>query len=448
MKNNSSRRYFLKRSAKVIVGAIVLPQVIPSTALGMGGKLPPSDRIVMGAIGVGSKGTGDMNIFLRRTKETQVVAVCDVDTSHSDNAKKMVDRVYKNTDCRTYVDFREFLEKEKLDAVTIAIPDHWHGLIYSAAANKKLDVYGQKPLCRTVRDGQAIVKAVKKNNIVWQTGSQQRSDDVFRMAAELAINERIGKIKYVEVSLYDGGRGPGTPPVMKVPEQLNWDMWLGPAPSVPYRGVAHYNWRWILDYSGGQLTDWAGHHIDIALWGLGLDRSLPVEVSGNGIYPREGLYNVPVEFDFLCKYDNGVEMRVANSSRFRFGRGVKWHGENGWIHVDREGMRADGRWSNNGILKVSDPALLSEKTVDRAIQLYKSNDHYQNFLDCIRSRKETIAPVESGFNAIAAGLLGEIAMTTGKTIRVDAQNGEIIGCPEASRLLGRPSRYPWSETIQ
>ena len=442
MKRKTSRRDFIKKSVCTAAGYFVIPHIIPSTALGMGGKLTPSDRIVMGAIGVGSRGAGDMNSL--RTKETQIVAVCDVDTSHSDRAKKMVDKAYNNSDCRTYTDYREFLEKEKLDAVSIALPDHWHGLIYSAAANKKLDVYGEKPLCRTIRDGQTIVNAMKKNNVIWQTGMQQRSDKTFRMAAEMAINGRIGKIKYIEVGLYDGNRGIGTPPVMEVPKQLNWDMWLGPAPKVPYRGVSHINWRWILDYSGGQLTDWAGHHIDIAAWGVGLDHTGPVEISGEGVYPREGIYNVPVEYDFLCKYANGVEIRVANSSRLSFGRGVMWHGEKGWIHVDREGMRADGRWSDLGILTVSDPKILKEEIGENEIHLYKSDNHFQNFLDCIRSRKETVAPVEVGFSALAVALLGEIAMTTGQKIKWDPDKQEIIGNSEATRLLGRPYRHLWT----
>ena len=183
--DKSTRRDFLKRSASLAVGALVLPQIIPSTALGMGGKLPPSDRIVMGAIGTGAQGTGNMEGFLQKVKELQFVAVCDVDKNRAKSAKILVDTTHKNTDCRTYGDYREFLEKEKLDAVCIALPDHWHGLIYTAAANKKLDVYGEKPLARTIYDGRAIVSAVKRNNIVWQTGSWQRSQQNFRHAAEL-----------------------------------------------------------------------------------------------------------------------------------------------------------------------------------------------------------------------------------------------------------------------
>jgi predicted dehydrogenase len=440
MKNKSSRREFVKRSASAVIGAIVFPQIIPSSALGRGGKLPPSDRIVMGAIGVGSQGNGNMRNFLRRTNDVQFVAVCDVDASHLKNAKGMADKAYSNADCRTYGDYREFLEKEKLDAVSIAIPDHWHGLIYSAAANKKLHMYGEKPLARSIHESQSIVSAVKKNKIVYQTGSWQRSQANFLRGAELAINGRAGKIKYVEVGLPDGGKSIGTPPVMEVPEGLNWEMWLGPAPKVPFRGTCHGNWRWILDYSGGQLTDWAGHHIDIAQWGLGTDRTGPVEISGQGFYPYEGLYNVPVEYDFLCKYANGIVMRVANKSRISVkhvfegeNQGTTWYGDKDWIHVDRAGQIA-----------ASDPKILKEVIGENEIHLYKSTDHWGNFLECVRSGKETVAPVEVAHRSISIALLGEIAMTTGQTIKWDPKKEEIIGNPLASRLLNRPYRKPWT----
>lgn len=450
MIDKSTRRDFLKRSAAVATGAMILPQIIPSTAMGMGGKLPPSDRIVMGAIGVGSQGTGNMRTFLEYAKEVQFVAVCDVDSKHADNAKKLVDGTNKNTDCRTYGDYREFLEKEKLDAVSIALPDHWHGLIYSAAANKKLDIYGEKPLARTIYDGRAIVSAVKKNNIVWQTGSWQRSGVNFRKAVELVVNGRIGKIIRVEVGLPDGGRGVGTPPVMEVPAELNWEMWLGPAPKVPFRGISHWNWRWILDYSGGQLTDWAGHHIDIAQWGLGMERSGPVEISGKGVYPREGLYNVPVEYDFNCKYANGIEMRVANMSRYynrsgkgwdgrekngAFGMGAVWYGDEGWLQVGRNGMFAEN------------PKVLEIQIGANEIHLYNSLDHHQNFLDCVISKKETIAPAEVGHRSISVALLGEIAMTTGLKLKWDPQAERFTNSEEANRLLLKPMRTPWALPI-
>lgn len=433
MAKKSSRRDFVKKSATAVVGAFVLPHIIPASALGMGGQKAPSNRIVMGQIGTGSQGMSNMRDFIKLKNQVQFVALCDVDAKRLSDAKELVDKTNRNKDCRTYGDFREFLDKEKLDAVSIALPDHWHGIIYTETVNKKVDVYGEKPICRTIDDGKIIVNAVKKNNIIWQTGSWQRSEENFRRGSELVINGRVGKIKLIEVGLPDSGRGIGTPPVQEVPKELDWEMWLGPALKVPFRGVYHWNWRWILDYSGGQLTDWAGHHIDIANWGAGLEHTGPVEIAGEGVYPVEGIYNVPVEYDFLCKYANGIEMRVANSSRLPMGMGTTWYGDLGWIHVDR-----------GGSITASDSKILEEKIGDKEIHLYKSENHWQNFIDSVRSRKPTIAPIEVAYRAISVALLGEIAMTTGQKIQWDPEKEEIIGNPRASRLLSRPYRKPWT----
>ena len=428
----NSRRIFLKNSLSAVAGAIVLPNIIPSSALGMNGLLPPSDRIVLGSIGVGSQGNSNLRDFLN-FKEIQYVAMCDLDSGHLDKTAAMVAKKTGKDDCRKYKDYREFLEKEKLDAVCISVPDHWHSIAYISAANKKIDIYGEKPLARSIGEGQQIVNAVQKNKIVWQTGSWQRSLANFHDGAELVFNGRLGKVDHVEVGLPNGNKLIGMPPVISVPAELDWDFWLGSAPKAPYRGVCHWNWRWILDYSGGQLTDWAGHHIDIAHWGLGLDRTGPIEVSGEGVYPGPNeLYNVPTEFDFNCKYKSGVTIRVANAARLPMGMGVTWYGEKGWIHVDR-----------GDVLTASAPELISEKLGDNKKALYNSSSHIGNFLECIRSRKETIAPVEVAHRSISVGLLGEIAMTTKQKIKWDPVNEQIINNLDASKLLMRKFRAPW-----
>lgn len=428
---NKNRRKFMKNAAGTAIGMIAAPFIIPGSALGKNGAIAPSNRIVMGGIGLGSMGSGNTNNFLRK-KEVQYVAICDVDSNRRDKALSMVNGHYKNNDCRSYADYREFLEKEKLDAVTLALPDHWHALISVAAANKGLDIYGEKPLARSVKEARAIANAVEKNKVIWQTGSWQRSVPNFHRGAELVINGRIGKISYVEVGLPDGRPPIGTPPPMKVPDGLDWDMWLGPAPSVPYRGVSHWDWRWILDYSGGQLTDWAGHHIDIAHWGLGYDRTGPVSVEGEGVYPREGIFDVPVEYDFTCEYRTGVKMRVANSSRQPYGMGTVWYGDKGWLHVNR-----------GNVIKASDPKILDEKIGQEEIKLYKSDDHHQNFLDCIKSRKEAITPAEVALRSISVGLIGEIAMLTGQKLNWDPEKEVFTNSQYANRLLMRPYRAPW-----
>ena len=281
---------------------------------------------------------------------------------------------------------------------------------------------------RSIREGRAICDAVHRYGRVWQTGSQQRSDYIFRRACELVRNGRIGKILKVEVGLPTGG-GTDVKPVTKVPENLDWDFWLGPAPYVPYRGIDHWNWRWIMDYSGGQLTDWAGHHIDIAHWGMGWDYTGPVEIEGRGNYPQEGTYNVATEYRFNCTYADGTVMTVANNTQLE--QGARWHGEKGWIHVSRGGLKA------------SNEKILQEEIGPDEIHLYDSRDHKQNFVDCVKSRKLTICPAEVGLRSISVGLLGEIAMLTGRKIKWNPETEEIIGDAEASALLGRSYREPW-----
>lgn len=426
-----SRRKFMKKAAGSALGLIAAPYIIPGTALGKNGAIAPSNRIVMGGIGLGSMGSGNTRNFLGKD-EVQYVAICDVDSSRRGKASMMVNGRYKNKDCRTYGDYREFLEKEKLDAVTIAVPDHWHAITSIAAANKGLDIYGEKPLARSIVEARAMVNAVEKNKVVWQTGSWQRSVENFHRGAELVINGRVGKISHVEVGLPNGRKPIGTPPIAAVPEELDWDMWLGPAPTVPYRGISHWDWRWILDYSGGQLTDWAGHHIDIAHWGLGYDRTGPISVKGTGVYPREGIFDVPVEYDFTCEYNTGVKLRVANSSRLPHSMGTCWYGDKGWLHVDR-GDR----------ISASDPKILNEVIGAEETKLYKSTDHHQNFLDCIKSREETITPAEVALRSISVGLLGEIAMLTGEKLDWDPEKEKFTNSQYANHMLKRPYKGPW-----
>lgn len=417
------------------MGLAAFPSIIPASALGRNGYMAPSDRIVLGAIGLGSMGTGNTRSFLQ-LGDVQMVAVCDLDSNRLSAAQKLINDHYKNDDCRGYEDFRELLEKETLDAVTIATPDHWHALLAIASANKGLDIYGEKPLARSIVEGRAMVEAVEKNGRIWQTGSWQRSVPNFHRACELVINGRIGDVKYVEVGLPNGRSSIGTPPEMKVPEELNWEFWLGPAPTVPFRGVSHWDWRWILDYSGGQLTDWAGHHIDIAHWGLGFDRVGPISVEGEGVYPREGIFDVPVEYDFICEYANGVKMRVANASRLTRGMGTTWYGDKGWIYVSR-GNR----------LAASDDKILSEEIGENEIKLYKSENHQRNFIDCVRSREETITPAEVALRSISIGLLGEIAMLTGKRLDWDPEKETFTNSDLANRMLLKPYRNPWNHDM-
>jgi predicted dehydrogenase len=423
-----NRRRFLKNATGITAGAIAFPYIVSSSALGNAGNIAASNRIVMACIGMGGMGTGDMRGFLSK-KEVQVMAVCDVDKSQRDKAKKEVDEKYQNNDCKTYLDFREVIAREDIDALSLAMPDHWHSIpaVMGAAAGK--DIHAQKPLARTISEGRAICDAVRRYGIIWQTGSQQRSERDFHRACELVRNGRIGKVTRVEVGLPTGGDSDNKP-VQPIPEGVDWDFWLGPAPWVPYRGIMHGNWRWMMDYSGGQLTDWAGHHIDIAHWGLDLERTGPVEIEGAGVYPKNGIYNVPMEYKFTCKYANGIVMTVANNKQIP--QGAKWYGESGkWIYVKR------------GKLEANPASILKEVIGPDEIKLYESRDHKQNFLDCVKNRKETIAPAEVAHRSISVGLLGEIAMLTERKLQWDPDKEIFLNDEQANRMLSRPMRSPW-----
>ncbi len=423
---SQSRRRFLWNAAGVSAGVVGFPHIVPSTVFG---SSAPSERITLGCIGVGGQGTGNMQGFLSK-KDAQVVAVCDVDKKNLDRAKSLVDKKYENTGCATYSDFREVIARADIDALSLAMPDHWHSIPVVLGAQAGKDMYGEKPLARTIHEGRVMRDAMNKYGRIWQTGSWQRSQESFRHACELVRNGRIGKILRVEVGLPTGS-GTDNRPVQPVPENLDWDFWLGPAPWVPYRGVSHWDWRWIMDYSGGQLTDWAGHHIDIAHWGLGLEETGPVEIEGKGVYPKDGLYNVPTEYKFTCKYANGVEMVVANDRQVPKGMGAVWYGEKGWVHVDR------GR-------QATEPANLWNDVIGpNEIRLYESRDHQQNFLDCVRSRKKTITPIEVAHRSISVGLLGEIAMLLERRLHWNPEKEEFVNDPEANRMLSRPMRAPW-----
>jgi predicted dehydrogenase len=300
------------------------------------------------------------------------------------------------------------------------------------AAEAGKDIHGQKPLARTIKEGRAICDAVKRYGRIWQTGSWQRSVANFRRACELVRNGRIGKVHTVEVGLPTGGQR-GVESIKPVPEGVDWDMWLGPAPWVPFRGILHWDWRWIMDYSGGQLTDWAGHHIDIAHWALDLERTGPVEIAGHGTYPKDGIFNVPYEYKVTTKYANGLTMVIANNTQLPHGMGTCWYGENGkWLHVTREEP-----------VHANPKSVVDEVIGPNEIHLYESKDHFQNFLDCIKSRRETITPAEVAHRSLTPALLGEIAMLTGRKLKWDPEKEEIIGDEEASRMLSRPMRSPW-----
>lgn len=392
-----------------------------------------NDRITLGFIGNGIQGRGLMNAFMNRS-DTQVLAVCDVDTTRREHHQKLVndhytrDRSKESKDCAAYNNFEELLARKDIDAVVIATPDHWHALIAVAACNAGKDVYCEKPLSLTIREGREMVKAARKNDSVFQTGSMQRSMKEFTKACELVRNGCIGKIKQVIVDV-------GAPSVpCDLPEEtmepgLDWDRWLGPAPKRPYnsilspRGVNNFfpNWRNYREYSGGGMTDFGAHHFDIAQWGLGMDESGPVEI----IPPEDPKAVTGMRF----LYANGVEMIHGNYNGHK--SGILFIGEKGTIHVDR------------GLFK-SDPEEIGE--IDRTklpVQLYKSQNHVTDFLQCMRTRQRPICDVEIGCRSATVCHLGNLAYWNHRHLKWDPVKEEFVGDKEANEWLDRPKRSPW-----
>ncbi len=425
-----NRRRFLQGVAGAGIGTALF-HVVPASALGLGGRPSPGNRIVMGCIGVGGQGSNNMGEFLGQP-DVQVVAVCDVDKSHARGAQETVNHRYNTTGCTAYGDFRELLARRDLDAISLATPDHWHAIVAIASLNAGLDVYGEKPISHCLAEGRAMANAQKKNMRIWQTGSWQRSQDHFRTACELVRNGRIGKVVRVEVGLPTGS--PCGPVQFKdPPPELDYDFWVGPSRWTPYCDQrTHWNWRWQLDYGGGQLMDWIGHHADIANWGMGWDSTGPIEVEGKGEYPTTGIWNAATTYHFVAKYKGGVEMHVANGGNADIRSGTKWIGENGnWIWVDRGGLEANPT------------SLLQEKVGPNEVQLFRSPGHHREFLNCVKSRRPTITPAETAHRAASIGHLGQIAMILGRKLRWNPDTEQIQDDPAATHMLSTPMRAPW-----
>ena len=417
-----SRRTFLTATA-----GFGLFNIVPSSVMG---AAAPSNKITMALIGAGGMGNGDMRSFMA-LDDTHILAVCDVNSVKRQKAKATVDNAYGNRDCATYRDFRDVCMRDDIDAVIVATPDHWHAVIGIYAANCGKDIYGEKPFSHDLREGRELVKAVERNGRVWQTGSWQRSKGEMRRAVELVRNGHIGKIARVEVGLPGGGRGKPAVPGAQIPNGLDWDMWLGPAPERPFEGVYDWDWRWVSDWGGGQLMDWIGHHGDIAQWGLDTDLSGPVFFEGTASDDREGIYDTPKSYRIECEYANGVKMTVANAGN-DISMGTKWIGENGqWVWVNRGRFNASTR-------------LLRENKLEAGEIRLASPGHHREFIDCVKSRATTLTPAEVAHRSASIGHLCRVAIETHRKIAWDPVAERIKGDDAANRLLQRPLREPWT----
>jgi len=433
-----SRRDFLKSAA---AGAgLAIPMIVPASVFG---AQAPSERINVGCIGVGRMGTGDLGEALG-FKQVQVVAVCDLDARRAKIAQRRVESTYAKRSpggdykgCAVYGDFRELLARNDIDAVQIATPDHWHTLPAVEAARAGKDIFLQKPLTLTIREGRILSDTVRRYGRVFQVGSQQRSDKEFRTACELVRNGRVGKLQRILVGF---GTDPGCEPkpTMPVPEGLDYEMWLGPAPWVPYTEervhpqnsiTARPGWLRISDYGAGMITGWGSHHLDIAHWGMGTEYTGPVEIAAEAEFPKDGLWDVHGDFRIEYTYANGVKLTAADEKKIK--GGVQFEGDKGWI------------WVTRGRIDAEPKSLLQETIGPGETKLYVSNNHKGNFYDCVKSRAPTIAPVEVGHRSCSACLLGDIAMRTGRKLRWDPDKELFVNDDAANRMLSRTMRAPW-----
>ncbi len=435
-----TRREFLKSSATAAAGAALAGlTIVPASVFGANA---PSERINVGSIGVGRMGLGDLKEALG-FKQAQVVAVCDVDSNRVKHAQKLVEEKYSTQSsdgsykgCATYKDFRELVARDDIDAVMVATPDQWHALPAIAAAKAGKDIFLQKPLTLTIKEGRVLSDTVRRYGRVFQVGSQQRSDSRFRQACELVHNGRIGKLHTVKVGFgIDPPTGPQPP--MPIPENLDYEMWLGPAPWAAYtekrvhpqNSYERPGWLRISDYGSGMITGWGSHHNDIAQWGMGTEFSGPAEIEAQAEYPKDGLWDVHGAFRIEYTYSNGVKVICADSRKNK--QGIVFEGTEGWVYVRR------------GHIDAHPKSLLTSTIGPNEFHLYKSNNHKGNFLECIKSRAETAAPVEVGHRSCTVCLLGEIAMRLGRKLKWDPEREQFTNDAEADRMVSRAMRSPW-----
>ena len=428
-----TRRAFFGRAAQITAGALAFPTIVPASAIGRGGRLAPSNRIVMAHIGVGGQGTQHVGGGpwtpqggLVGRADVQVIGVCDVNRNRRDAARDLVNQRYGNKDCAVYSDFRELLARKDLDAVLIATGERWHPLLSMAAAKAGKDIYCEKPSSVTLQEVFALRETIRRYGTVFQAGTQQRSSPSFRHACELVRNGYIGQLKEIIVGV---GGGPTYKvcdlPGQPVPDWLDYDLWLGPAPMRPYNPNYVGGWMGYRDFSGGEMTNWGAHHFDIAQWGNGMDNSGPSE-----IIPPNGK-DVKV---LTYHYANGVVMtrdpeRTARESPD--GNGVLFVGTKGKVAVWRYDLKT---WPEN---------LKRQRIGPNEIHLHEAENHHTDFLNAVRDRSRPGADIAVAARSITVPHLGNIAYELGRPIQWDPVHERFINDPEADRLFARRMRAPW-----
>ena len=417
-----SRRHFLRAAAT----SVTLPYFIPSRVFG---SSAPSKQITIGFIGTGEHGTGWNLKYYLELANARVLMVCDVDGQRMRKAKSLVDAKYGNNDCAMSKDFRDVLARPDIDAVMISTPDHWHTLMSVMAARAGKDIQCEKPTL-TIDEGKILIQEIRKHRRVFQTSTEDRSLPVYHRMAELVRNGRIGKLQRIEVILPRQPQKPGDPTPQPVPSDLDYEMWLGPAPFAPYtKDRVHFNFRWIQDYSGGIIPDWGAHLFDTAQWANDTEHTGPVEIDGKGTFWEGGLYNTVKDYDVTFRYANGVVMTCQPGNP-----GIKFFGSDGWL--GNEGWK--------GELKASSPEILKSQIGPREIHLYTNPEgEHHDFLKCVKSRQDPYFPVEIGHRVSTVCHLANLSIKLGRKLKWDPQSEYFTNDAEANALLSRPMRSPW-----
>jgi myo-inositol 2-dehydrogenase / D-chiro-inositol 1-dehydrogenase len=454
-----SRRKFVGTSVKATlftsIAAAGFPTIIPASVIG---KNPPSDKINIGWIGNGRQGSGDI-FSTMRFDNAMVVAVADVDSKRMALAKQRIESFYSNkTGNASYAniamhgDYKELLADKSIDAVMITTPDHWHSQPAIEAALAGKDIYLEKPTSLTITEGRLLSDVVRRKKVILQVGTQQRSSAQFRVAAELVRNGRIGKLETVKIGLPGDPAGPDAPE-MPIPSNLNYDMWLGSTPEVYYTEMRVHpqnsindrpGWLRCEQFGAGMITGWGQHHFDSAAWGMDTELTGPVSIEAVADFPKHGLWNVHGDFMSKAVYKNGLVMLTSGG----YPNGIRYEGTDGWIFVTRGNYRATEsdpipQGQSNPALSASDPKILSSVIGPNEIHLYQSDSQQGNWLDCIKTRKEPISPVEIGHRACSVCLVTHIAMKLERKLNWDPDTEKFVGDKEANNMLSRPQRKPY-----
>ncbi len=453
-----NRRDFVKASLKGGIATSIamtgFPTIVPASVFG---KSAPSNKLNIAAIGVGRISRDHDMAETLKYDHARIMAVCDLDSKRLENGKKYINDFYSKKAGKPYdgvtmySDHRELLLNKDIDGVLISTPDHSHAYLGIHAVEAGKDVYLQKPASLTIADGRALSNAVHRTGRILQIGSQQRSSTQFRYAAELVRNGRIGTLKTVSVGL------PGDPagdeePEMPIPANLNYEAWLGSTPYIyytekrvhPQNDYGRPGWLRCEQFGAGMITGWGAHHVDCAHWAMDTEYTGPVEVSGRADFPKKGLWNVHGLFQTEGLYANGVKMIISNE----LPNGIKFEGTEGWIFVTRGNYRASASDpvlsdANTKALTASNHKIITSVIGENEINLYRSDEQHGNWLDCIRSRKQPISPVEVGHRSCSTCLIHHVVMKLKRKVYWDPLNERFLNDDEANSMLNRPHRFPY-----